>query len=84
MILMDEFGREIQSGNRDIVRQAFEFVIDKCYKLRTLIITTNLNQEDLNNYYTSFVVSRLSKQAGYCETILDWDPIDLRGSGVNQ
>ncbi len=84
VILMDEFGREIQSGNRDIVRQAFEFVIDKCYKLRTLIITTNLDQEDLNNYYTSFVVSRLSKQAGYCETILDWDPIDLRGSGVNQ
>lgn len=83
VVLVDEVGKEIQGGNADHTRTAVEYIVDSCYRQRFLVMTSNMQAQELGKYFTSTVFSRVRFESGYCLTVDEsMDSTDLRGSGL--
>jgi hypothetical protein len=78
LVIVDEYGRQAHYGNPEHARVALDEIVSACYRLRHLLLTSNLTKQELLEVLEPNVVSRFSRNAGYLEMVEEPFEQDLR------
>lgn len=78
LVFVDELGQEACYGNLEHARVALNEILSRCYRMRFLILSTNLNLDGLETLFPGNLCSRLHPKAGYCRYVEDFSKRDLR------
>ena len=78
VVIVDEIGREAAYGNQEFGLEALQQIVNLCFRIKSLVLISNLNKKEFVKRLSSDICSRLHPDAGYCETIEEQFSEDLR------